>query len=224
MVIFKKILFLSLLFALLSTCKKSDFNLECTDANTVKSPKDALDYFYFKEGTWWLYREDSTGLTDSVWVSHSTMNSENPTSLKRACGCGHGKCVQNILIIFENRLHNSSLGEHLNGISIGPTNFDPTQGDVTEGSDYCFLGSGVRMSFLYSHFKSPTDQGSILENLDSIKVAGHFFKNIIHQYYPNQNNIPDWLHESWYARGIYLIKYKKYDGTNWSLIDYHIVK
>ena len=223
MAIFKKILFLSLVALFLLTCKKDDSNLVCSDANTIKPPKDALDYFYFKEGTWWLYQEDSTGLTDSVWVSHSTMNQENLTASKRACNCGHGSCTQHAIVTFSNRAHNANTDKPLNGIGIR-SSFTLGLSDISEGSDFCFLGSGFRWWYKNYKAQSPTDQGAILENLDSIVVKGKIFKDIIHHYYPIQTNIPDWLHEAWYARNIYLVKYRKYDGTNWSLIDYHIVK
>ena len=219
----KKILLLCLLSIFLLTCKKDDSDLVCTDANTIKPAKDAIDYFYFKKGTWWLYKEDSTMITDSIWISRDSIYPENYTSLKQHCGCGTGKCSNHYLITFSNRIHNPSTGKPLNGIGI-VTSFSSGEGDVLEGSDYCYLGSGIRIAYKTDKYRTPTDQGAILENIDSIKVSSHVFKDIIHQYYPSQNNIPDWLHEAWYARNMYLVKYRKYDGTNWSLINYHIVK
>ena len=156
-------------------------------------------------------------------VSTSICLRNNSSAYKRECKCGFGKCSQHLYIDFANKAYNPDNGKRFNGISIGSS---LTYGDcaVYDGSDYCFVGSGVRMSYEGGKFKSPTDQGAILENLDSLVVKGKTFKDIIHHYYTFQTNIPDWLHEAWYARNMYLVKYRKYDGTNWSLIDYHIVK
>ena len=223
MAIFKKILFLSLTSLFLLTCKKDDSDLVCTDANTIRSPQEALDYFYFKKGTWWLYQEDSTGLTDSIWVSEDLRNSDNLASLKYHCGCGYGKCVENIIITLENRIHNSSNGTFL--IKMGPTSsLTLGNADIGEYSDFYFLASGRRLKYQNYHHTQQTDNGAVIEDIDSLNVKGQVFKNLVHLYYPNQNNIPDWLHEAWYAKNIYLVKYRRFDGTNWSLIDYHIVK
>src|SRR4051812_32716322 len=102
-------LFLGLLFIsliTLYTCR-NDNNLVCTDKNTVKLCQAAKDFFFFKKGSWWVYKEQLTGVTDSVWVSEDSDIKENESaSAKRACNCGWGKCDESLQVRFENKTYN----------------------------------------------------------------------------------------------------------------------
>ena len=55
----------------LSSC---DEDFECSSDNTVPIPQNMKDFFYFKEGTWWVYYNTKTHLYDSLWVRKSSLN------------------------------------------------------------------------------------------------------------------------------------------------------
>lgn len=52
-----------------SSCKdKNEPETVCTPANTVLVPQDMKARFFFKEGTYWIYKNLQTNETDSIWV------------------------------------------------------------------------------------------------------------------------------------------------------------
>jgi hypothetical protein len=82
------------LIALLYTCRKSDAHLKCTDKNTVRFPQQTKEYFYFKEGSWWLYENQGTGETDSQWVGRAYLERTNATQQKKNGAKVDGKCYE----------------------------------------------------------------------------------------------------------------------------------
>ena len=82
-----------IIFFSASNCNREK-NLKCTYDNTVKLPPHALDYFYFKVGTWWVYECEQTGERDSLWVSESELRVGNPLRAKDDCRCAKGLCFQ----------------------------------------------------------------------------------------------------------------------------------
>jgi hypothetical protein len=60
--------FLLLLF--LQSCKDKDTQTACEKApETCQYLSEAKDYFAFKEGSWWVYEEETTHERDSVYVT-----------------------------------------------------------------------------------------------------------------------------------------------------------
>ncbi len=43
-------------------------------------PQEVLDYFYFKQGSYWVYENDKTGQVDSVFVTTNVKTVTTPTS------------------------------------------------------------------------------------------------------------------------------------------------
>ncbi|MDZ4758730.1 MAG: hypothetical protein SGJ10_11430 [Bacteroidota bacterium] len=68
------------LITLLALCISCNLNKKpkCTQSNTVHVPQNAIDYFYFKEGSWWVYEDEATKEQDSVWVSYSRKDTLSP--------------------------------------------------------------------------------------------------------------------------------------------------
>lgn len=64
-----------------SSCKDSvqDEKTVCTAQNTVYVPKDMKDRFFFKEGSYWIYKNLATSETDSIWV-WSSYNDNYPAN------------------------------------------------------------------------------------------------------------------------------------------------
>ena len=88
----KKLLMLLVLWIPLINSNCSDKPIEklaeCTESNTVKFPKDALAIFYFKDSSYWVYKDSITGDRDSAWVTKSTdeaRNSFRDVNLKNKC-------------------------------------------------------------------------------------------------------------------------------------------
>lgn len=58
--------------ALFSCCKEE---FECTTENSVPIPQIMKDYFYYKQGSWWVYVNVKNNTYDSLWISN--INSYN---------------------------------------------------------------------------------------------------------------------------------------------------
>jgi hypothetical protein len=213
----------ALFLLFLSTCK-SEQDLVCTDQNTIKVSEPALDYFFFKEGTWWVYREINTNETDSVWVTRNSESRDNLYQLKADCHCGKGKCTQNIRYQIEDSAHNdkNSTG-FLYGYLLGAF-LAENKTDIEEvaGGSY-FFPNGVRMLYDEDLRKFVSASDFQVENLDSVTLNGVVYENVLHGFYAKKS-VPDWLNEGWYAPNLNLVKYTKSDGSTWELINYHIVK
>lgn len=54
-----------------NSCKEK---FECSTNNNVPIPQIMKDYFYYKEGTWWVYKNTKNNTYDSMWVSQSSSN------------------------------------------------------------------------------------------------------------------------------------------------------
>ncbi|HYG16064.1 MAG TPA: hypothetical protein VEC12_09945 [Bacteroidia bacterium] len=58
--------FFALAIIVLNSCKEEE-----PDEIVVAFPEDAVNYFYFKTGSYWIYQNNKTNEVDSVWVHHS---------------------------------------------------------------------------------------------------------------------------------------------------------
>lgn len=206
-----------------STCRKEE-NLVCTDKNTVKIAQHAKDYFYFKEGTWWVYEEENSQIRDSIWLTDGSRHFENPWEYKKYCHCNKGKCIEAAYLTFENAQYNGSTGiECLYRYTI-TAGFTEGKAGVSGGNGTKYFNTyESRLRYENGLPASPTEAGGIVENLPSINIKGKEFKEIMHIYYP-QEGVQDWLQEAWYAKNIYLVKFRLNDNTTWNLVKYNIVK
>lgn len=205
-----------------SACKKEE-NLVCTDKNTVKINQHALDYFYFKEGTWWVYEEETTGEIDSIWVTGGSKYYHNPWELKKYSNCNRGKCVEVAFVQFESEEHNwSNNNDFLYRYRI-EAGWENGESSVSAGSGAYFSSSNTRLTYKSNKPVSPTGAEAVVINLDSVFVKDQTFNDIMYMYYPPES-VGDWLQEAWYAKNIYLVKFKRSDSTTWSLVKYNIVK
>src|SRR5690349_4750455 len=99
-----KSLILSLFFASLffnAACQSEKKKVrECTEENTIKMPKHAWDFLIFKQGSWWVYKEEKTGARDSVWVSRFVRNLDDAEQENRACACNIDSCLEKVRLAF----------------------------------------------------------------------------------------------------------------------------
>lgn len=65
-------LFLILFTFFIVACSKD--KIECSSTNTVNIPQVMKDFFFYKEGTWWVYKNVKDNTFDSMWVRQSSSN------------------------------------------------------------------------------------------------------------------------------------------------------
>ena len=115
----KPIIYIAFAFALFfNTCKRDGLFFKCKPENTIKIPPHAMDFFYFKTGSWWVYECEQTGYRDSLYAINNFFVVENYKGAKKECNCAWGKCFQNGGVQFYSRQRDSlNLGN--NGEKIG---------------------------------------------------------------------------------------------------------
>jgi hypothetical protein len=218
--LFNALLFISLLA--LYTCR-NDEDLVCTDKNTYKIHPRALDFFFFKEGSWWVYEERTFGYRDSIWAARDQIKSVNPpNSGKRTCKCGWGHCVQEANTYFENEKFNlNTTGGFLFAYNLGVAPFDQSVEIIDDGGTY-FTSEYKRWVVKNGVITSGSDKIQ-LEALDSILVNGTLYKDIIHTWYEDPGSANDWLLEAWYAKNFHLVKFRDSKGI-WELQKCNIIQ
>ena len=202
-------------------CNRLDTSLKCSDANTIKLPKDMLDFFYFKRGTYWVYQKDSTDQIDSVWVVDDNMGTEDPKSAKQDCGCGQGKCYQTAGCVF-----NSTESVKANRTLLKYEffyNIIDLKGLQSNVSETYWDGARNYATYIYSNNGKFIPNPNCTESdINFITIKGFQFNDCMQlQYDKNRLN---WYKNIIYSRNIGMIKYLKYDNTTWQLVRYKIVK
>jgi hypothetical protein len=207
------ILFTSLLLLLQAvSCKRpDDKKLDCNN-NTMQLPQMAKDYFLFKDGSYWLYKNTITQEKDSFYVIDFRDFTGNNNIFKY--GNNLNKCYEG----YDYKLFSIKFKRLDIGIGpLEPDNNTPFKNQTffltqTSFQKITFIGD----SLLRSDFVL----GSTINLLDSLGVSGKFYYNIISQ--TNTNLGIDYAKVSYYAKNIGLIKFTTNDNQTYELIKYHI--
>lgn len=221
MKMFLLLLLTGLLFPFLQGCGANDTpNYECTPDITIPFPQDALDRFYFKSGTWWVYEEiNNPGMEDSVWVIMNQKNTSSPdesvfgqintqkcydnhiTSTKSA-RFGEIKCWMQIKDPYDGFDYSKEFFE----IIEQPKGSEPIYRLTLEGKNY----------------KNENSYGDKISLIDSISTQLYTHYNALH--FEKTQSLFDYLQEAWYIKNIGLVKFERVDGSEWELVRYSIVQ
>lgn len=213
-----------LLAFIFTTCHKEE-NLKCTEKNTIKVIQHARDFFYFKQGSWWVYEEETTKLRDSIWVEKTAENTYVPEGgIQRTCNCGWGKCEEKLGVRFVNKNHNKTNNDRLFGYGIMSDIVEEGTAIRSSGGHYFSL-SDIRLAYdKHGNIVEPLPFDASLERINSMQIEGKTYEDIIRIYYQEGKGDGDWLEEGFFAKNIHLIKYRRSDSTTWNLVKYNIVK
>lgn len=191
----------------------------CTEENTVKFPQDALDRFYFKEGSYWVYTDSVTHIQyDSVWVYLHTWGA----SSKKEDGHYGNKCYE-----FGYLLKKTLSGLHYN------LDFNPLLSIEDQLLDYTKerfriaildinSGTASLTRFFFNGNNYDTRFTGEVSFQDSVKVNSTMYKDILKLHYPAQHR--DFLNDGYWAKNVGLIKYTDLNGTVWELTNYHVIQ
>jgi hypothetical protein len=191
----------------------------CTEENTVKFPQDALDRFYFKEGSYWVYTDSATSTQyDSVWVYHNTWNSTS----KKEDGHYKNKCYE-----FGYSLIKTLSGLHYNQGLLPVFSIDDKLIDYSneqfriELSDI-LSGTASLTRFYFNGNNYDTRFTGEVSFKDSLEVNSTIYNDILKIHYADQHS--DFLNDGYWARNIGLIKYTDFNGTVWELTNYNAIQ
>lgn len=196
--------------------------INCDSVNTVLIPEDMKARFYFKEGTYWIYKNLTNGEIDSVWVYLSN-NGIGPINDK-IYDKGLNKCYE--VFYFETyNLEYYKKGKYyeMYGIlrypkdGINPSNelFGIQHLSPINNHRACY-----HAHIIGNVYQFESDE---MEFIDSLVTSDSLsFKDILHISYPDGSNHCIYS-GMYYAKHIGLVRFKKSsDQSIWELIRYKI--
>ena len=197
--------------------------ITCDSANTVLIPADMKSRFYFKEGTYWIYKNIDNGEIDSMWVWYSDIRI-NPTS-KKIFAYGWEKCYESFDIRIKNKSYYKNDEYYTNyGISLHPNDgkdLNKELFEIMEISPINGYRGDFRIALRGNKYETQTDAEVLFE--DSIITNENLvFKNILNLKYPFPNTV-DIYSNMYYAKNIGLVKFvRSTDNSTWELISYKV--
>jgi hypothetical protein len=178
--------------------------------------------FYFKEGTYWIYKNIETGELDSMWVwsGENSISRVNPKWYTK----GLNKCYETFSYLVKNKNYNNN--SYYSGIGVI---IHPTDGfkrldelfEITETSPLNNFRGDYRIASRGNQYETQSEAEIII--IDSlVSTQGNIFKDIVQLEYPN-GNTNDINSKMFYAKNIGLIKFERSsDKSIWELIRYKI--
>jgi hypothetical protein len=197
----------------------------CSAANTVLVPQDLKDRFFFKVGTYWIYKNLQTNETDSIWVFNST-NNTSPVD-RKIFGDGYNKCYQVFDLKTKSIKFSSAYYYTRLGISLHPPNVMNTNNElfgIGEGTPLNNYTAIYRIEIRGNKYEN--QDGAEILMLDSLTTGTNIvFKDILRLKYPAGFQTQDYMDDMHYAKNIGLVKFHRFtDNTNWELIRYNIIQ
>ncbi|MFZ4799806.1 MAG: hypothetical protein ACOYMA_20105 [Bacteroidia bacterium] len=196
--------------------------IACDSTNTVLIPEDMKARFYFKQGTYWIYKNIDNGEIDSMWVYISN-NGIGPIS-KKVHAFGWNKCYES----FSYEMHNKTYSVnnyYINyGISLYPKDGNNLNNELFEIQQLSPLNNYKGSYHIYVEgVNYSNQQGADINYLDSIvNDEKKIFKNVLNIYYPNGTS-SDIYSNMYYVKNIGLVKFvRSNDNSTWELIRYKI--
>jgi len=170
------------------------------------------DYFLFQKGSFWIYKNDSTNVIDSAYLTGSPQYTVLSTGEKRKSD----PTTEQYFVDFQSQILSGYLilsGEDDNSLLIGVGPILNTWGII----DYLSPDTNF---FINS---APQGYIKLWPKLPTIEINSIIFSNIIHTRFYNDN-----LNCNFYfAKNIGLIKISGYwenKNQSWSLLRYHIIQ
>lgn len=199
-------------FSIISCKKKSEPGLECGNANKVLFPKDAFERFYFRDSTYWIYKDSISGQIDSVWVQNSKSDffgiETDDEDSKR-------KCFQY---------------SHYSVNSLLDVSYDITLSSRGKYGEYYYSyinifrkNPNIRIDFASLEDTVYRDEGlhyGVVSFQQSIYVSDFLFNDVLIWTYTEP--IPIIFKKAYYVRNVGLVKYISTSGRVWELIRYKI--
>ena len=215
------LIFLGLIAIYNQSCCRGDCDDEPIDTNelaidTVFNNDTFLSYWYFPEGSWWVYkRTDTTAdIYDTATVTR-TYRAFKPRS--RAVE----KLYENLIMDIS---HSSkyvqrpiqSSTKHINSLSTNGVNVLAMIGGGTYFLSDIYLKWPIELGSVNGGLTTILDTNSInLEYLNKTLSIVHLSPGYTHETYESH---------IWLCNNIGFVKYRLYNNTEWELFDYYINK
>lgn len=197
-----------------SSCRKVNKPTICTPENTVRIPEDAVNRFFFKDSSYWIYQDSASGLIDSVWVYGFNYGSGN---LEKIDPSSKGKCFEAFTVKFNSKFRKYDMHVACVGSASG-TLYE------NEGFRINYMEDGLSKDGFnmkgYKYLMWDIDDGDV-HIIDSSSYNGTLYKNILVN--SNKGVLGNYYFlESFYIPKIGLIRYRLTNNSVWNIIRYNI--
>lgn len=214
----KHVLFTFLLIVILGivACNENPSDeFKCTIENTVYIPKDAFARFYFKDGTYWIYKDSLSGLFDSMWIENSILviNKHDGAFID------YPKCYERFgYDLISSRYGSSYIVTGNYGQE--EINYTTERFGIQEEPSWYSHGVIYKLFMIGNKYDEENGEGGKQVFIDTIVVRNQIYFDVLKIHYLTQSF--DYLIDAYYAKGIGLVKFKRTDGTIWELMRYNI--
>lgn len=203
---------------IINSCKEEKKETICTDVNTLKIPQEIKDRFFFKDSSYWIYKDSISGQIDSSWVAYSNIGISN--NEKRAPS-SKGKCFEGAFYEVKSTIQKNY------GFFLNPS-FSDKNTKFEDEYFYLlidFIVNQTKISFSRIRYKgnildSINFENGIIKKLNEIKIKDKTYSDIVYLFYPI--NSIDVYKKAYYANKIGIIKFEDNEGRVWELIRYKI--
>ena len=220
----KKMIFLSVLMVIFfTTCKKDPDTTE-PEPGSDYVHQDLTAYSHFKTGTYWIYKDSTSGVEDSVYVYYDTSFVYHQTGATQADGdYMFYNCQAHSFYDTYDYYYKISMGYYIISTKeVGVQRIRTKPGDYV-GETYLMSNRFVTddVITLYSGTGSTYYKGFY----DSINVLGNYYQSVAKFYDTNNASEYNSPTNFYIAKNIGIIKKEKLDSNKvWNLIRYNIVQ
>lgn len=204
-------LFILLLIILSISCKKH----ECGEISYL--PQDFLDYWYFPEGSYWVYQLKDSTLTDTFIVKRSVevvVEDDDPIVCRR----DYSSTISNKDSAINDK-YSGFFFQSSSGLSSGNNN----KYSLSLGGTFIFSAS-VIYPFVIGDTLENNLSYYILKDKNTIITPSGTFNDLIHLIYMKKLccGLTEVGSEIWLARNAGFVKYISKNRDEWELINYQI--
>lgn len=208
-------LIITIILLFSSTCKKKEPTV-CSASNTLFFPQDALERMFFRDSSYWIYKDSLTGNLDSIWIyNNSSLNIINMEKIEPSSS---GKCFELGTCYF----NSTNSGKHNISFSSSPSALGTPVSEerfnihILQESNL-FLFAVLRGLNYYNQYP----EYGVMDTIPLLIVNGKQYKNIL-----RKSNIPsisqDLYFTSYFVSKIGIVKFVRNDNSVWELVRFKV--
>jgi hypothetical protein len=202
----------------LGSCQDDCPNITCTESNTVIAPSAIKDYFVFKKGSYWIYRNTVTSERDCVYVHEFRRQVYQPSD--------NEVCVSKCYEDFFQSVYSVKYGRSNLQVRALPRESKDSNQEIfcVNETDYSVdvHYPVIRFYSIGTSYHNLLSSGAEWTYLDSMMINGKTYYNVQKFQYGSTFDKDDYLRSASYAKHTGMIRFKRKDGTEWELVEYYI--
>jgi hypothetical protein len=200
-------------------CKKDP---DPKPAEPIVPLEDLTAYSYFKKGTYWIYKDSTTGVEDSMYVYSDTSYSYYQNNgIQKEGNYMYYDCRAHSYYSGYNYYYRISMGYYGTSTSGNVVGVERTKTNPSVGSTYLMSNLFADGSFIHLY----TSSGIVYfkEKWPTFNVLGNNFSNTVKFFdskNPSEFNSPT---NFYIAKNIGIVRSEKLDSNKvWNIVRYHI--